>query len=58
LKRIERVRKWHRVNRSEEDGMRISQELTLVQILVVVANTKKKNLRTEEEKGFLTTLLG
>jgi len=46
------------VNRSEEDGMRISQELTLVQILVVVANTKKKNLRTEEEKGFLTTLLG
>ena len=58
MKRIERVRKWHRVNRSEEDGMRISQELTLVQILVVVANTKKKNLRTEEEKGFLTTLLG
>ena len=58
MKRIERVREWHRVNRSEEDGMRISQELTLVQILVVVANTKKKNLRTEEEKGFLTTLLG
>jgi len=33
-------------------------EISYVQILVVVANTQVRNLRTEEENGFMRTVIG
>jgi len=33
-------------------------KLSLVQILVVVANTQVRSLRTNVEKGFMTTAIG
>jgi len=33
-------------------------KLSLVQVLVVVANTQVRSLRTNVEKGFMTTAIG